>query len=62
MQMFSFSFSRQSIMQQLFLFLFATKVVEAQSPNYSVECQQANAACEENTDCVHRLAVLQSTW
>ncbi|KAK6103391.1 GDNF/GAS1 domain family protein [Brugia pahangi] len=32
-----------------------------QSPSYSAECQQASTACEENTDCVHRLAVLQST-
>uniref|UniRef100_A0A915Q451 Uncharacterized protein n=1 Tax=Setaria digitata TaxID=48799 RepID=A0A915Q451_9BILA len=37
-------------------------MTEAESPNYSAECQKANAACEENTDCVHRLAVLQSTW
>ncbi|MCP9261401.1 Growth arrest-specific protein 1 [Dirofilaria immitis] len=48
-------------MQQLFLFLLLTKTTGAQSPNYSVECQRASAACEENTDCVHRLAVLQST-
>ncbi|CAD5214124.1 unnamed protein product [Bursaphelenchus xylophilus] len=32
----------------------------AQPPQHSEECLKASKQCEENTDCIHRLAVLQS--
>ncbi|CAD5210448.1 unnamed protein product [Bursaphelenchus okinawaensis] len=34
--------------------------IQAQPPQQSEECLKASKQCEENTDCIHRLAVLQS--
>lgn len=37
-------------------------LTSAQPPVQSEECLKASKQCEENTDCIHRLAVLQSAW
>lgn len=39
-----------------------SSTVSAEIPVQSEQCKTATSACEEDTDCVHRLAVLQSTW
>jgi hypothetical protein len=35
---------------------------QQQQPFQSNECKKSLINCENSTDCVHRLAVLQSTW
>lgn len=39
-----------------------TTVFASQPPHQSRECLKAFDDCENSTDCVHRLAVLQSAW
>ncbi|KAI6178967.1 GDNF/GAS1 domain-containing protein [Aphelenchoides besseyi] len=42
------------------LFAFWANCAAGQPPAPTEECLKANKQCEENTDCIHRLAVLQS--
>lgn len=46
----------------LLTIIMALASVHAQPPVQSAECKKAASDCESATDCVHRLAVLQSAW
>jgi hypothetical protein len=46
----------------LFAYIGNISIISGQPDEPSPECVKASKACEDDTDCIHRLAVLQSAW
>lgn len=46
----------------LIFLIFYTICAAAQPPIHSEQCIKESQKCENDTDCLHRLAVLQSAW